>query len=315
MKVSIKEAAAFLNNSQPVAIPTETVWGLAAKVHDEPGIRKIFFLKGRPLENPLIIHLSDPSFVFTSCKEEPPHLRDLIRTFWPGGLTVVVPVYEDTIPSLVRAGLPTAAFRLPDHDDTLRLITQTGPLVAPSANRSGSPSATTPDHISQDFGKWLPILKAKSYCTHGIESTILIWHENKWQVGRLGAIHIDALASVLGYEPTLHKAEHHTPLCPGQLFRHYAPKARLTLSSEEWQEGLSSQYDGVLGFSDRSYLGARRVVPFGVSTDPQSVGKLLYSALRDLDHFQLQSVFVDINVPSSVEWLAILDRLEKASRP
>lgn len=314
MKVTIEEASSLLFNSQPVAIPTETVWGLAARLHDEAGIRQIFSLKGRPLENPLIIHLCDQSFLFACCTHELPALRDLIRAFWPGGLTVVVPVHEKMVPSIARAGLPTAAFRIPDHETTLRLIAKTGPLVAPSANLSGSPSATTPAHIEKDFGLGLPILSARTYCQHGIESTILIWKDSSWQVGRLGAIGIDAIAKVLGYEPARHTPEAASPLCPGQMFRHYAPKARLTLFNEPWDNGLVSQYDGVLGFSDREYPGAQHIVTMGKSTNPSGVAKLLYRALRDLDRFKVQSVFVDMNVPSSVDWLAIRDRLEKASQ-
>ncbi len=314
MKVSIERAAALLKCSQPVAIPTETVWGLAARLDDEPAMRQIFFLKGRPLKNPLIIHLSDPKFLFSCCTIKPPGLHELIDAFWPGGLTVVVPVNENKVPSLARAGLPTAAFRIPDHTTTLSLIKITGPLVAPSANRSGSPSATTPAHIIKDFGSWLPILQTKTYCRHGIESTILIWQDDAWHVGRLGAIGIDAIATVLGYEPARHTAHSDQPLCPGQLFRHYAPQARLTLSTGAWKEDDASQYDGVLGFSDRSYPGARRIITLSTSTDAASAGNALYSALRDLDRFQLKSVYVDINVPASADWLAILDRLEKASQ-
>jgi L-threonylcarbamoyladenylate synthase len=314
MEVSLKKASSLLYSSQPVAIPTETVWGLAARLFDESAVRQIFFLKGRPLQNPLIIHLCDIKFLFACCSQEPPGLHDLIRAFWPGGLTVVVPVHENMVPSIVRSGLPTAAFRMPDHLDTLKLIADTGSLVAPSANRSGSPSATTPEHIAKDFGDWLPILKTKTYCRHGIESTILVWQDTSWHVGRLGAIGTDAIAKILGYKPPIHIADAHQPLCPGQLYRHYAPQAQLTLSSEKWKKELSSQYDGVLGFSDRQYPGAQRIVTVGESTNPRRVESLLYSALRDLDLYQLQSVFVDIDVPPSVDWLAIFDRLEKASR-
>ncbi len=314
MNVTIEQAADLLRNSQPVAIPTETVWGLAARLTDEPAIRQIFFLKGRPLENPLIIHLASPQFLFSCCTIEPPGLRELIRVFWPGGLTVVVPVDHKKVPALVRAGLPTAAFRVPDHDDALRLITSTGPLVAPSANRSGTPSATKPEHITKDFGCWLPILKTSTACRHGIESTILIWHNEIWHVGRLGAISTEAIASILGYEPPPHAPSSNRPLCPGQMFRHYAPQARLTLSAAPWEEGLVAHYDGVLGFSDRDYRGARHLVTFGTSTDPASVSQSLYRALRDLDLLRLQSVLVDINMPSSADWRAIRDRLEKAAQ-
>lgn len=314
MKVSLEDAIFHLNTSQPVAIPTETVWGLAARLFDEAAIRQIFFLKGRPLQNPLIIHLSTPDFLFSCCTQHLPGLQPLIDAFWPGGLTVVIPVDETKVPPLVRAGLPTAAFRIPDHRDTLALIERTGPLVAPSANRSGSPSATTPQHIEKDFGRWLPILSSRTFCRHGIESTILIWTKGAWQVGRLGAITIPAITKVLGYTPSLHSVEEGRPLCPGQVFRHYAPKATLTLSSAKWETSFATRYDGVLGFSDRQYPSAMRCILLGNSRKPREVAKALYASLRDLDRFQLQSVFVDIDVPHTGEWPAILDRLEKAAQ-
>ena len=314
MNVTLEEAVDYLNHSHPVAIPTETVWGLAARWDDDEAIRKIFLLKGRPLSNPLIIHVSNP-LSFASCvPEQPPMMKDLMKAFWPGGLTLVVPVDERRVSSLVRAGLSTAAFRMPDHMETLELILRTGPLVAPSANRSGSPSATTPEHIEHDFGVGFPILKAASYCRHGIESTILIWDRRCWRLGRLGAIGVDVLAIVLGYEPTLHKAEGDAPLCPGQCFRHYAPEAKLSLSADGWEEQYSSTYDGVLGFSDRHYPNATNFVAMGSSDDPRSVSYRLYASLRDLDRLQLKAVFVDTSVPASVDWMAILDRLYRASK-
>jgi L-threonylcarbamoyladenylate synthase len=311
VRVTIHEADRCLKQSQPVAIPTETVWGLAARWDDESGIKKIFQLKGRPLKNPLIIHIATLDPLFHSITQAPSDLFDLIDAFWPGGLTFVLPVHEGAVLPIVRANLPTAAFRMPNHAQTQALIAQTGPLVAPSANKSGLPSATTPEHIEQDFGADLPILEAQTFCDHGLESTILIW-QGAWYLGRPGAIDTDAIASVIGYTPTPHKPGEQ-PLCPGQLFRHYAPKARLTLSTSDWDASVAHLYDGVLGFSDRIYPNAAKVLSMGPSTDPKTVGALLYAALRDLDRFALQSVYVDIQVPNSSAWLAILDRLKKAA--
>ena len=311
MRIQLEEAVRRLNESQPVAIPTETVWGLAARWDDEAGIQEIFRLKGRPLQNPLIIHIATVAPLLSSITQSPPGLFDLIENFWPGGLTLVLPVREQAILPIVRAGLPSAAFRMPSHAQTQELIARTSPLVAPSANKSGLPSATTPEHIEHDFGPELPILEAQTFCHHGLESTILIW-QDKWYLGRPGAIDIDALAFVIGYMPTLHRPGEQ-PLCPGQLFRHYAPKARLTLNAS-WDEEKAGRYDGVLGFSDRIYPKASRVVSMGPSTDPKAVASHLYAALRDLDRFSLQSVFVDIHMPPTTPWMAILDRLEKAAR-
>jgi L-threonylcarbamoyladenylate synthase len=313
MKISLEEAVEYLKRSHPVAIPTETVWGLAARWDDEEGVRAIFSLKGRPLSNPLIIHVSDPCLCTSCVVQAPPRMADLMDAFWPGGLTLVVPVMEQKVSSLIRAGLPTAAFRMPDHPLTLELISKTGPLVAPSANLSGSPSATSPEHIEHDFGVGFPILRSELFCRHGIESTILAWSNGCWRIGRLGAVNIGSLEHVLGYEPPIHRPNNGTPLCPGQLFRHYAPKACLTLCSDGWKDSLSSQYDGVLGFSDRHYHNAAHVVSMGSSISPKEVMHGLYTSLRELDTLSLCSVFVDTRVPSSSEWLPILDRLIHAS--
>ena len=311
MRISLEEAVRRLNESQPVAIPTETVWGLAARWDDEAGIQEIFRLKGRPLQNPLIIHIAirraAPGLHHAApARSLRPHRCLLARRAdpCPSGS-------EEAVFLSSAQDLPTAAFRMPDHAQTQALIARTGPLVAPSANTSGRPSATTPEHIEQDFGPDLPILEAQSFCRHGLESTILIW-QDAWYVGRLGAIDIDALALVIGYKPSLHEPGNR-PLCPGQLFRHYAPEARLTLGTS-WDKGKAGRYDGVLGFSDRAYPGTPQVISMGPSTDPRAVAARLYAALRDLDRLSLRSVYVDAQVPNTPSWLAVLDRLKKASQ-
>jgi L-threonylcarbamoyladenylate synthase len=332
MTVRLDEAIGLLQHSCPVAIPTETVWGLAARWDDEEGIRKIFSLKGRPLNNPLIIHVADQRSVLscvsnmscgcflsehereTQVVRPPEGMAELMEAFWPGGLTLVVPVDERKVLPSVRAGLPTAAFRMPDQPETLELIARVGPLVAPSANRSGSPSATTPEHIYHDFGADFPVLTASSFCRHGVESTILIWDGAHWALGRRGAIREDDIASIIGYEPAFHTPLSGAPLCPGQLFRHYAPKAALTLSRNGWHECDAADYDGVLGFADRHYPKARCVVSMGLSDDPTSVSHRLYASLRELDDRSLRSVFVDFDIPLSYGWNVIIDRLERAAQ-
>lgn len=312
MLVTVEEAVRYLRASQPVAIPTETVWGLAAGLHDPVGISRIFSLKGRPQNNPLIIHLcsADALFAYTSLSSQ--CLMPLASAFWPGGLTVVVPVDEEKILPMVRAGLPTAAFRVPAHPTCSQLLAQAGPLVAPSANLSGKPSATDVTHIARDFGETLPVVKTDVPCSYGVESTILVWNNGVWQLGRLGAVCTQKIADVLGYEPLLHRTEQ--PICPGQLFRHYAPDALLTLGDQGWNEAESFRYDGVLGFTDRCYPGAAQVVPIGRSSFPQEVARGLYAGLREIDERQLRIVYVDIQVPATAEWLVVIDRLRHAAR-
>lgn len=312
MRIDIHEASSLLKASNPVAIPTETVWGLAALMNDKLAIERLFALKGRPQTNPLIIHISRLSQLRGCISYEPPCLKMLSEAFWPGSLTLVVPVLENTILSIARSGLPSAAFRMPSHPTTLRLIDKVGPLVAPSANRSGSPSATTVQHIEADFGADFPVLFS-DITPKGIESTILIWTDSTWSVGRLGAIDLNALKDVLGYYPEIRPQHADKPLCPGHLYRHYAPQAQLSLSKEGWRPEYSPLYDAVLGFSDRIYPNAPLIVSLGDSANPEMVSSNLYAALRSLDDQGLHHVFVDFDIPNSASYLAIIDRLGKAA--
>lgn len=313
MRISLLQAKEALQKSQVVAIPTETVWGLAAPLGDEKAIQQIFDLKKRPQENPLIIHISD----FNDLKEYildplPPHTLDLAKAFWPGPLTLVLPCRQEQIPSIARANLPSAGFRVPRTKATRELLQQVGPLVAPSANLSGRPSSTTVEHIEEDFGTAFPCLETDELCECGIESTILVFQENKWQVGRLGALSIESITREIGYTPTSlsHKEK---PICPGQKFRHYAPQAQLTLSRKPWQVEWHSHFDAILGFQDRVYQQAKQVIPLGFSYSPTSAEKALYKALRELDRRKIQRAWVDAAISFSPEWEPLLDRLEKAA--
>lgn len=314
MYVDIEEAYFLLSRSQPLAIPTETVWGLAARLEDEKGVQEIFRIKNRPPKNPLIIHIGSIESLKSYASCVPDDLELLTHEFWPGGLTLALPVYGEKVPSIVRAGLPSAAFRMPDNPTTLALLKRIGPLVAPSANLSGKPSATCAAHIEEDFGTDFPILYSPiEPCASGIESTILIWRGGEWRLGRSGAISLSDIEKVLGYVPSSLTPEGGDPLCPGQLFRHYAPKAKLVLQTIPWEKSLAQQYDGVLGFDDRVYEGARVSVSMGSARDVLSVSKRLYAALRELDERNLAYVFVDMNIPQTLAWAPIHDRLLKAS--
>jgi L-threonylcarbamoyladenylate synthase len=313
MLVTVEEAAQYLAVSQPVAIPTETVWGLAAGLHDARGIEKIFVLKHRPQTNPLIIHLADPEdmFEYTCIAREV--VLPLTSAFWPGGLTLVVPVDEHKILPSVRANLPTAAFRVPSHPTCRQLLALTGPVVAPSANVSGRPSATTIEHIERDFGADLPIVKTNVPCSFGVESTILVWGNDRWSLGRLGAICPEELEPILGYEPCFCSVTSQ-PICPGQMFRHYAPEAALHLGYGAWKQEDAAEYDGVLGYSDREYVGAKTVISLGRSSSPRQVAFRLYSSLRQLDALHLTSVYVDLDVPITDVWRVVVDRLRHAAK-
>lgn len=311
MRISIAEASRRLLHGEVVAIPTETVYGLAAPLKNPSAIERIFALKQRPTDNPLIIHLADASDLAQYAHPLPPGAETLVRAFWPGAMTIVIPIDIETIPSMARAGLSTAAFRIPDHPMARSLARSVGALVAPSANLSGRPSSTAPGHVEQDFGMDFPVVDGGP-CPQGVESTILIFLDEKWQIGRLGALPAEAFQKILGYEPAVLQVRSlaaPTIICPGQQYRHYAPKARLILGTTDYTGTPST----VVGFSERAYKGATQILILGLSTAPEIVSQNLYHVLRQLDERHIEQAWVDARIPDSGIWKTIADRLARAA--
>lgn len=304
MRISLQEAASLLNLGDVVAIPTETVYGLAARFDLPESVEKIFKIKNRPRQNPLIMHLDSCEKIFPFMPKEPPHFSSLANEFWPGPLTLVVPIDPQMIPEVVRAGLPTQAFRIPSHHLTQELLRLTGPLVAPSANLSGRPSSSLPEHVESDFGAVFPVLDGGA-CQKGVESSILIFDGEKWVLGRLGAIPSEAFGSILGYVPALSICD--KAVCPGQFFRHYAPKAKLHL--EKNLEGAKC----IIGFSDRNYPMSSQKILWGASNDPEGVLFRLYDTLRKVDLEGIEEVWVDCDIPDEGLWSTLIERLKKAA--
>jgi len=309
MHVSLDEACELLKKGRVIAAPTETVYGLAASLNQQDAIAEVFSIKGRPSHNPLIIHLSSACELSDYVQDISQDCLHLSTNFWPGPLTMILPAKLDRIPDIVRAGLSTAAFRVPSHPLARKLLADVGPLVMPSANLSGRPSSTSPEHVESDFGSGFPILNGGK-CSSGVESTILMWKE-RWRIIRLGALSPEDFLPVLGYLPEIAiYNEQKVPLCPGQLLRHYAPKASLKLV-----EDFSSITSGViLGFSDRDYPSHCRLISFGTLTNPATVAQCLYKVLRQLDEEKIGHALVDINVPSEGLWLTLKERLVKAAQ-
>lgn len=305
MRISLIEAAKRLSYGEVIGIPTETVYGLGGSLYHPEAIDKIFTLKGRPSNNPLIIHVSQKKQISDFVPFFPPGFDGLSEAFWPGPLTLVMEVDTEKVPFRARAGLPTAAFRIPRHPLTLDLLDRCGPLVMPSANLSGKPSATKPPHIEADFGIQFPILDGGS-CQKGLESTIAIYHQDRWEIIRLGSIAPEEFIPVLHYLPLVNIYSP-APLCPGQLYRHYAPKAQLILGIPENPQG------SIVGFSDREYPFSARVFPLGFLTHPESVAENLYAVLRQLDEEMIQTAYVDMNFPREGLWATLFERLTKAA--
>lgn len=208
-----------------VAFPTETVYGLGADAWNPAAIQKVFETKGRPSDNPLIVHISDKKQVSEFAAEVPEFASQLMDAFWPGPLSLVLPKKPNVLDA-VTAGLDTVAIRMPNHKTALEFIGQTGPLVAPSANKSGRPSPTKAEHVKADFGRDFPVIDGGE-TTVGLESTVLDLSSGKPVILRPGRIGVGELEQALGVKVRLaeNTSSIETPRSPGQKYSHYKPTA------------------------------------------------------------------------------------------
>ena len=306
MIVELEEAIKILKSGGNVAIPTETVYGLAAVFNIPHAIDRIFTLKNRPKENPLIIHAADISFIESKALPLPQSFYALAESFWPGPLALAIDVKKKSILESVRASLPKACFRIPDHPLALEVILQTGPLVMPSANLSGRPSPTDPKSVEEDFGSIFPVLDGGA-CTLGLESTVLVFQEEKWHLGRLGSLSLEEIESVLGYAP-IEKQFGSKPICPGQMWRHYAPKAHLIASKIKPAGALA-----IIGFEGRKYPSNIPFFSLGSLKTPFIAASRLYSLLRELDRQSIKSAWIDSDFPENGLWRTLRERIHKAA--
>ncbi len=228
MIVNLDKAIFYMRRGDPVAFPTETVYGLGAPLFNPEAIAKIYALKKRPADNPLIAHVDSIDMAAALAASLPKNFYHLAEHFWPGPLTLVVPVAPH-IPTIARAGLPSIALRAPAHSTAQRLIhSMAEPLVAPSANLSGHPSATSAAHVSADFPT-LPILDGGE-CPLGLESTVISLLEETPTLLRPGALCVHEIENFLGHPLAFAK---HLEASPGTRHRHYAPSAPITLYTSQ----------------------------------------------------------------------------------
>ncbi|RUS28381.1 DHBP synthase RibB-like alpha/beta domain-containing protein [Jimgerdemannia flammicorona] len=236
-KVTLFEAAELLRNDEVVAIPTETVYGLAANAFSPAAITKIYATKNRPQDNPLIVHVSSLAMLEEILPDHriPPIYLPVINRFWPGPLTIILPK-SDRIPA-IACNQPTVAVRFPSHPIARALITQCGfPLAAPSANSSGKPSPTIASHVISDLDTKIPLVLDGGQCYFGIESTVLDALRSPPAILRPGGVTFEALKEVLGMEELQVYKKHFvdvqlemTPTTPGMKYRHYSPEAQVVL--------------------------------------------------------------------------------------
>lgn len=240
-KESLTHYAAKIRRGEVVAFPTETVYGLGADAWNADAVARIFELKGRPPDNPLIVHVNSESMVETLVSEISDDAKQLMERFWPGPLTIIFPKRPEVL-DIVTAGIPTVAIRMPDHPIPLRLISEAGPIAAPSANTSGRPSPTRAEHVHHDFGNEVPVIEGGS-CQYGLESTVLDLSQGPYTILRPGHITQSELEQVL--KKPVRMAPYHsadsadhirsgdTPRSPGMKYTHYAPDARVRWMTHE----------------------------------------------------------------------------------
>lgn len=304
MSVNLAKTLWLLQNHQVVAIPTETVYGLAASIFSPQAIERVFAIKSRPRANPLIIHIANKEqLTFASWTME--GARALMHHFWPGPLTLVLPL-KQTLSSCITSNLPTVAVRMPNHSLCRHLLEKSGPVVAPSANPSGKPSPTSAQHVIDDYNGSIPVLNG-GICTSGVESTILIWDESssKWKLGRLGALAAESFGTILGYVPEL-ALKGEQAVCPGQHWRHYAPNAKLY----PLQANVSAS--AVIGFSNKIYSKFPVKLILGSVHNPHECLNHLYQCLREIDKRAIDCGLVDMDFPDTGLWATLRERLTKA---
>ena len=317
-------AAEIIKNGGLVAIPTETVYGLGANGLDEKAVGKIFEAKGRPQDNPLILHISGPEEIEQFCHHIPQATYDLAEKFWPGPLTIILPAKE-IVPKATTAGLTTVGIRCPDCQVTREIIRLSGvPVAAPSANISGKPSTTTAEHVRHDHDGKIDAIVDGGSCRVGVESTIVDLTEERPRLLRPGGITPEQLMEVLG-DLVVDKAvtaqidKDEVVKAPGMKYRHYAPAEPVVIvsgSREKAAAYIRSHFepgDRVLCFEEELplYEGCAPL-SYGKEADVATLSAGLFAALRELDDPSIHQVYARCPVGGGVAY-AVQNRLKKAA--
>ena len=319
-------AAALLRRGELVALPTETVYGLGADGLNPEAVAKIFEAKGRPQDNPLILHISEPAELDNYCHDIPPAAWALAERFWPGPLTMVLPA-KAIVPPRTTAGLDTVAVRCPQTPITREIIRLAGvPIAAPSANLSGKPSTTTARHVLHDYGIDGPLAAVVDAgpCRVGVESTIVSLAGARPRLLRPGGIGPEALREILGEldvdeAVTGQLAADAVVRAPGMKYRHYAPRANVYIV--DGPSGTAAAYvrrearagDAILCFAEELPLyGGLDALAYGSEAEPETLSAGLFAALRTLDRPEIARIFARCPAGGGVA-VAVRNRLEKAA--
>ena len=317
-------AADIIKQGGLVAIPTETVYGLGADGLNEAAVAKIFEAKGRPQDNPLILHVADGTEMEKFCHSIPESAYILAEKFWPGPLTMVLPA-KQIVPLSTRANLPTVAVRCPDCEITRQIIRLAGvPLAAPSANISGKPSTTTAQHVLHDHDGKIHMIVDGGPCRVGVESTIVDLTDDRPRLLRPGGVTPEQLIQVLGdlvvdQAVTAQLSKDAVVKAPGMTYKHYAPQCEVLIVSGSrekaaaWIRRHFTPGDRVLCFEEELPLYADLApLAYGREEDPNSLSAGLFSALRLLDDPSINKVYARCPDGGGVAY-AVQNRLKKAA--
>ncbi|NOT74082.1 MAG: threonylcarbamoyl-AMP synthase [Cyclobacteriaceae bacterium] len=307
----IQYAATLLKEGSLVAIPTETVYGLAANALDAEAVTKIFSAKQRPHFDPLIVHVSSFEKVSDYVSEIYPHAIKLAKEFWPGPLTILLPK-KSIIPDLVTSGLDRVGVRCPDHPLTLSLLQQlTFPVAAPSANPFGYVSPTSAQHVQDQLGEKIPYILDGGNCKVGIESTIIGWENDQPVLYRLGGISQEAIEKITGpVKRIMHSTSQ--PQAPGQLTSHYAPGKKFLLGNiESLMKENAGKKAGVLSFGKGNIQNDYHL-NLSENGNLEEAARNLFSMLRKFDSMNVDLVIAE-EVPEEGLGKAINDRLRRAA--
>jgi L-threonylcarbamoyladenylate synthase len=319
---AVQRAAALLRAGEVVALPTETVYGLAANALDPAAVAKIYEVKGRPAHNPIIVHVAGEGLARRCVAAWPAAAQQLCRSFWPGPLTLVLPRAHD-IPDIVTAGGPTVGVRWPSHPFIQAVIRECGfPLAAPSANPSNRISPTNAEHVRHSLGEKIPLIVDGGQAQVGIESTVLDLTANPPRVLRPGMIHEESLLAALG-EVRGEKCEVRVDAAlrsPGLLAKHYSPKAKLVVTNWTGDDELRSHLALLTSHFDRVHIIAHTHIPVGfgahcvsvIPRDAEAFARAIYAELHRCDDAGAEWIIVEA-LPETPAWRGIADRLHRAS--
>ena len=311
----IKKAKKALKKNKLVAIPTETVYGLAGNAYDESALVEIFKLKNRPFYNPLIVHIKSASSISDVAIDIPESAMILAEKFWPGPLTLVLKK-QPHISDLITAGKDTVAVRVPNHPVALALLDKLDfPLAAPSANPFGSISPTNADHVFNYFGGKLEVILNGGECEKGLESTIIGFENNQPVLYRHGSISSEEIEKITGKLSTITNSEK-TPNAPGMLSRHYAPNTATYLTNNvvELIKCFKGKRIGILVFKNQ--INGKGIIHKEIlskSGDLNEAAKNLYAAMHRLDENNLDVIIAE-RLPDIGLGKTMNDKLERATK-